>query len=539
MSSELVADDLLSAFSPNSQASRNASGNEPAASYSGPRKQLIPPSKRPRISKDGTRDAFGFEVDDLDNIEAEFENIRRLSSATDQWTASRSSGRALNPDLKPQPPRSRTLSPASRSGRRQHRFVNQPLEFPQGQRWVESTSSAKRSASEVRSVSSELSAPEPDGGEELSLEKHRERIAALIARKRKDNEASRFRHKLARKQLAYLGVADPSEQTIAEAHQNLKRRMEASARGTLETQDSASPQPTHDTPDNAAESELQDSRMDEDDQDTDNNHVALEQAAPHQLNHVTTVENVHPNPDIESTAHEVLDVVEPSGPQPTSPELESNQHQLERYSQQSQPLRPLLSARLHHQAVTTEVIMTRSHIPTSTIRAELVQPPSYAFDVRTAEQQVESHALLWTPDQHLAFTQASDYNTLNADGAQWARWTAERSSFSRTPQAPILASHEPERSIQSSTSASPAALAAMSIFGPSFSTAPEATRTVPSSFFGTTHPSNGNVMNLPRPPIVPSNMNMFSGQARESVFLGRNGLATPGEDEEHHNMFRN
>lgn len=67
----------------------------------------------------------------------------------------------------------------------------------------------------------------------LVLGKDTDKIAALIAQKRKDNEAQLFRERMFQRQRLYQGT-NSQDRLIAASHEELKRRMEMGARGIFE-----------------------------------------------------------------------------------------------------------------------------------------------------------------------------------------------------------------------------------------------------------------------------------------------------------------
>ena len=113
-------------------------------------------------------------------------------------------------------------------------FVQESFSFPEQQTWLKPKPRQRRAAVEAVKDIPRPSSQAPDQGEALSLDKHADRIAALIAQKRRDNESKMFRERMSVQQRLHRGEQDSNDRMIAASHDELKRKMELSARGIFE-----------------------------------------------------------------------------------------------------------------------------------------------------------------------------------------------------------------------------------------------------------------------------------------------------------------
>lgn len=115
-------------------------------------------------------------------------------------------------------------------------FILEHMPFPEHQPWLEVKPRQRKAAVPVGETTS-IFPPEseaPDEGEALVLDKHADRIAALIAQKRRDNDSKQFRQRMALQQRLHRGEQDEQDKVIAASHDELKRKMELSAQGIFE-----------------------------------------------------------------------------------------------------------------------------------------------------------------------------------------------------------------------------------------------------------------------------------------------------------------
>ncbi|KAK5943779.1 hypothetical protein PMZ80_004788 [Knufia obscura] len=142
--------------------------------------------------------------------------------------------------------RPQSVPPQTKRGRKkkseqkpqQGSWIQESFAFPAQQTWLKVKPRHRKAAVEVEAVR-EVAAPSsaaPDEGEALCLDKHADRIAALIAQKRQENESKLFRERMSLQQRLHRGEADDKDKLIAASHDELKRKMELSAKGIFEEQ---------------------------------------------------------------------------------------------------------------------------------------------------------------------------------------------------------------------------------------------------------------------------------------------------------------
>lgn len=130
--------------------------------------------------------------------------------------------------------RSKKIGPVI-SEARGAQFIQEPFSFPERQIWLKTKPRQRRGAAAAAVQDVVLPSQEAPGeGETLSLAKHADHIAALIARKRLENESRSFRERMVLQQRLYRGEEDVHDKLIAAGHNELKRKMELSARGIYE-----------------------------------------------------------------------------------------------------------------------------------------------------------------------------------------------------------------------------------------------------------------------------------------------------------------
>lgn len=146
----------------------------------------------------------------------------------------------------PMPPSNTTSVATEKPKRRRRRKGDQPpsadpfilehMPFPKHQKWLKVKPRQRKAAVEVSDTVPVLppASEAPDEGEALVLNKHADRIAALIAQKRRDNDSTQFRQRMALQQRLHRGEKDESDQAIAASHDELQRRMKLSAQGIFE-----------------------------------------------------------------------------------------------------------------------------------------------------------------------------------------------------------------------------------------------------------------------------------------------------------------
>ena len=115
-------------------------------------------------------------------------------------------------------------------------WIQESFAFPAQQTWLEVRSRQRKAVVEVGTVKEvDVSASvAPDEGEALCLEKHADRIAALIAQKRRENDSKLFRERMSLQQRLHRGETDEKDKVIAASHDELKRKMELGAKGIFE-----------------------------------------------------------------------------------------------------------------------------------------------------------------------------------------------------------------------------------------------------------------------------------------------------------------
>lgn len=115
-------------------------------------------------------------------------------------------------------------------------FIMENMTFPKHQPWLKVKPRQRRAAVQVNDSVPILppASEAPDEGEALVLNKHADRIAALIAQKRRDNDSTQFRQRMALQQRLHRGEKDESDQAIAASHDELQRKMKLSAQGIFE-----------------------------------------------------------------------------------------------------------------------------------------------------------------------------------------------------------------------------------------------------------------------------------------------------------------
>lgn len=142
--------------------------------------------------------------------------------------------------------RPQSVPPQSKRGRKKKSkqnpqdgsWIQESFAFPAQQTWLKVKPRHRKAAVQVEAVK-EVAIPSsaaPDAGEALCLDKHADRIAALIAQKRQENESKLFRERMSLQQRLHRGEADHNDRLIAASHDELKRKMELSAKGIFEEQ---------------------------------------------------------------------------------------------------------------------------------------------------------------------------------------------------------------------------------------------------------------------------------------------------------------
>lgn len=114
-------------------------------------------------------------------------------------------------------------------------FIIEAISFPDQQPWLQVK--PRRRKAGIDATKEPVLIPTsalPEEGEVLSLNKDADRIAALIAQKRRENESSQFRQRMATQQRVHRGEPDKSEELIAASSDELKRKLELSAKGIFE-----------------------------------------------------------------------------------------------------------------------------------------------------------------------------------------------------------------------------------------------------------------------------------------------------------------
>jgi len=140
--------------------------------------------------------------------------------------------------------RPQSVPPPSRRGRKKKSkqnphngsWIQESFAFPAQQTWLKVKPRHRKVAVEVEAVKTVTgpSSAALDAGETLCLDKHADRIAALIARKRQENESKLFRERMSVQQRLHRGEADHNDRLMAASHDELKRKMELSAKGIFE-----------------------------------------------------------------------------------------------------------------------------------------------------------------------------------------------------------------------------------------------------------------------------------------------------------------
>ena len=126
----------------------------------------------------------------------------------------------------------------STQSRQEEPWIQESFAFPAQQTWLKVKPRHRKVAVEV-ATAEQVAVPAsvaPDVGEALSLDKHADRIAALIAQKRRENDSKLFRERMSLQQRLHRGEADYRDKLIAASHDELKRKMELSAKGIFEEQ---------------------------------------------------------------------------------------------------------------------------------------------------------------------------------------------------------------------------------------------------------------------------------------------------------------
>lgn len=115
-------------------------------------------------------------------------------------------------------------------------FIMEHMPFPEHQPWLKVKPRQRKAAVAVDDALPTLppASEAPDEGEDLVLAKHADRIAALIAQKRRENDSKQFRQRMALQQRLHRGEQDESDKAIAASHDELKRKMKLSAQGIFE-----------------------------------------------------------------------------------------------------------------------------------------------------------------------------------------------------------------------------------------------------------------------------------------------------------------
>lgn len=118
------------------------------------------------------------------------------------------------------------------------KIVQETFQFPEKQIWVQPRPRNRRQQLAAK-ISQTADSPHPpkDAGEPeddtLVLGKDSAKIAALIAQKRKNNEARLFRERMRRRQRLHHGTTE-EDRLIVASHDKLRRKMELSAKGVFE-----------------------------------------------------------------------------------------------------------------------------------------------------------------------------------------------------------------------------------------------------------------------------------------------------------------
>lgn len=143
-----------------------------------------------------------------------------------------SQGRSASvPRLQPQTKSKRNAKQPTQNG---SPFIIEAVSFPDQQPWLKVKPRRRKAAVDAaKDIALPVTNP-PEEGEVLSLDRDADRIAVLIAQKRKENEHSQFRHRMATQQRVHRGESDNGEKLIAASNNELKRKMELCAKGIFE-----------------------------------------------------------------------------------------------------------------------------------------------------------------------------------------------------------------------------------------------------------------------------------------------------------------
>lgn len=193
------------------------------------------PNKRVRLA------TTGLHVDTGRASQLQCDSVRSAASLNGAFPVQPVENRGLRQELEP---RSASVPPRNKPTRRKETepvtqgstFIQESFEFPEKQTWLKPRPRQRRGVMNSPDDTTLFPLPQskaPEKGEALSLDKHADRIAALIAQKRRENDSKLFRERMSTQQRLHRGV-DDQDRLIAASHDELRRKMELSAKGIFE-----------------------------------------------------------------------------------------------------------------------------------------------------------------------------------------------------------------------------------------------------------------------------------------------------------------
>lgn len=193
------------------------------------------PKKRVRLA------TTGLHVDTGRGSQLQCDSVRSAASLNGAFPVQPVENRGLRQELEP---RSASVPPRNKPTRRKETepvtqgstFIQESFEFPEKQTWLKPRPRQRRGVVNSPDDTTLFPLPQskaPEKGEALSLDKHADRIAALIAQKRRENDSKLFRERMSTQQRLHRGI-DDQDRLIAASHDELRRKMELSAKGIFE-----------------------------------------------------------------------------------------------------------------------------------------------------------------------------------------------------------------------------------------------------------------------------------------------------------------
>lgn len=383
-------------------------------------------------------------------------------------------------------------------------FILEHMPFPKHQPWLEVKPRQRKAAVAVGEITPVLP-PEseaPDEGEALVLDKHADRIAALIAQKRRDNDSKQFRQRMALQQRLHRGEKDEQDKVIAASHDELKRKMELSAQGIFEENPPEGSGMEFRVTDRSSVESVEDVEQGGFSSDSSSHHDKIFSGDVYhspELNHSFDPRSLDASED--SDIDESFEEPESINPYNTQP--------------------PILGAYVHysqreyyqHTVLTNRLMAISSGGPGAQNTEHAYSPPSYASQYTDNTRQWNS-AQPWTAQMFHALPSTQTPELERADVAQARQRIASYDAYSRGAGLHNTQSHDNydyyasiSHSVSTTNTSSSSSTPAVGIARMSHQP---------------TLPSSSTPGAEPEGPNLRSNVNIFTRQARENGVIGGN-----------------